>query len=52
MREEADESALVGPVDGKCCFKEQTDGMVGRGAVGCAGEAAVGPGSNPASDGL
>ena len=50
---------MVGPVDGKC-FKNQTDGMVGSVVVGCAGApcieatvlAAVGPGSNPASDGL
>ena len=65
MNEEADETALVAPVDGKFCFKKQTDGMVGSGMVGsvvvaCAGApcieapvlAAVGPGSNPASDGL
>jgi len=37
MNEEADESALVGPLDGKCCFKKQTDGMVGSVVVGCAG---------------
>ena len=44
----------------KFCLKEQTDGMVGSVVVGCAGApcieatvlAAVGPGSNPASDGL
>ena len=60
MNEEADETALVGPVDGKFCFKKQTDGMVGSVVVGCADSlcieatvlAAVGPGSNPASDGL
>ena len=60
MNEVADETALVGPVDGKVCFKKQTDGMVGSVVVGCAGApcieapvlAAVGPGSNPASDGL
>ena len=57
MNEEADETALVGPVAGKFCFKKQTDGSV---VVGCGGTpcieatvlAAVGPGSNPASDGL
>jgi len=60
MNEEADEIALVGPVDGKCCFKNQTDGMVGSVVVGCAGApcieatvlTAVGPGSNPTSEGL
>ena len=60
MNEEADEIALVGPVDGNLCFKNQTDGMVGSVVVGCAGApcieatvlAAVGPGSYPASDGL
>ena len=58
MNEEADQTALVGPVDGKFCFKKQTDGMVGSVVVGCAGAprieaavlAAVGPSSNPASD--
>jgi len=60
MNEEADETALLGPMDGKFCFKKQTDGMVGSVIVGFAGApcieatvlAAVGPGSNPASDGL
>ena len=55
MSEEADETALVGPVDGKFCFKKQTDGEVGSVVVGCAGapciEATVLSGSNPASDG-
>ena len=37
MNEEADETALVGPVDGKFCFKNQTDGVVGSVVVGCAG---------------
>ena len=58
MNEEADETALVGPVDGKICYKKQTDGMAGSVLVGAAGNpcieatvlAAVGPGSNPASD--
>ena len=60
MNKEAIETALVGPVVGKFCFKNQTDGMVGSVVVGCAGApcieatvlAAVGPGLNPASDGL
>ena len=60
MNKEAIETALVGPVDGKFCFKNQTDGVVGSVVVGCAGApcieatvlAAVGPGLNPASDGL
>jgi len=51
MNEEVDETALVGPVDGKFSFKKQTDGMVGSVVVGCAGApcieatvlAAVGP---------
>ena len=51
MNEEADETALVGPVNGKFCFKKQTDGMVSSVVVGCAGApcieatvlAAVGP---------
>ena len=33
MNEEADETALVGPVDGKCCFK--TDGSVDKSMVVC-----------------
>jgi len=60
MNEEADQTALVGPVDGNFCIKKQTDGMVGSVVVGCAGApcieatvlAAVGPDSNPTSDGL
>ena len=60
MNEEADETALVGPLDGKFCFKKHTDGIVGSVVVGFADApcieatvlAAVGNGSNPASDGL
>jgi len=51
MNEEADETAVVGPVDGKVCFKKRKDGMVGSVVVGFAGApciqatvvAAVGP---------
>ena len=35
MNEEADETALVGPVDGKFCFKKRTDGSIDKSTVVC-----------------
>ena len=35
MNEEADETALVGPVDGKFCFKKRTDGSLDQSTVVC-----------------
>ena len=35
MNEDADEKALIGPVDGKFCFKKQVDGSVDKKTVVC-----------------
>ena len=35
MNEQADETALVGPVDGTFCFKKRTDGSVNKSTVVC-----------------
>ena len=35
MNKEADVTALVGPVDGKCCYKKRTDGSADKSMVVC-----------------
>ena len=35
MNEEADETAFVGPMDGKFCFKKRTDGSIDKSMVVC-----------------